>query len=85
MKYKLINNKIIFDKPIKKGKMNIKVFFTRNVDERDTCDLPICTTDGKNTNEYPFIEGVLIGTIHVRQPKLFGLLKGKWEIVEHAN
>jgi hypothetical protein len=87
MKYKLIDNKIIFDKPIKKGKMNIKVFFTRFLDEREATDLPNVTTDSNGTKEYDVssLQPFIIHTIHIRQTRLFGLLKGKWEIVEHAN
>lgn len=84
MKYKYVDNKIIFDKPIKKGKDNIKIYFYRFADERKTTDLPVATTYGNNTREYDMtsLKPVMIHTVHIRQPKLFGLIKGKWEIVD---
>ncbi len=81
IKYKLNKNTIIFNKSIKKGG-NIKVYFHRNIDERETTDLPVATTNTDGEREYNWpIDGEIL-TIQVRQPKLFGLLKGKWEIAE---
>lgn len=72
---------VIFSKPIKKGKDNIKIYFYRNIDERDTYDYPVATTNANGTNKFDWLSGFDIMGINIKQPKLFGLLGNKWEVV----
>lgn len=82
--YKIENDKIIFNQPIK-GKNAIKVYFYRlGLDESTQSDLPICTTDGNGTNEYQWVNGVNILTIHIKKKRLFGLLGYKWLIATNG-
>lgn len=81
MKYRVDGDKIVFDKPIKKGKDNIRVYFYREVDERQATDYPIATANSNGTNTYDWADGVKIFNIDIRIPKFFGLIKGKWERV----
>lgn len=84
MKYTIQKDSIIFDKPIKKGKGNIKIYLTRMLDEREATDLPVATTDGNGTKKYSIksLMPMMINAVHIRQDRLWGLLKGKWQIIE---
>lgn len=74
-KYNLIKNQIIFDKPVRKGKNVIKVYFNRNVDEREQSDYPLAyTSSERNQKIFDWIDGFEIIDIIINQKRFFGLI-----------
>lgn len=80
-KYDKSKEVIVFNRPIKRSEI-IRVYFYREVDERQTIDYPIATANGEGKNELSWFGNFKIFRIEVKKTRLFGLLKSKWEIVE---
>lgn len=76
--FKVKNNKIILPK-LKKG-TEVRVYFSREPKTETT--YPVCTTTIDQTNELSWFEGYDILRIEARKPKLFGIFKSKWFVIE---
>ncbi len=87
MKYNLKDNQIVFDRPLKKTKDGIKIYFYRHPDvKRNKAEYPVAYTDinkGQIKYDLPY-HSIELFEVLVKQPKykLFPFVWYKWEVVE---
>lgn len=82
MKYSIQDNKIILSEKPKKIKNGIKVYSSRDADEREMGDYAILTADLKGKKELGWFEDFNVIKIMIKRPILFGILGYKWELLE---
>lgn len=87
MKFIVTKDSIIIPRTVKKG-TEMRVYFSRSVDERTMSDVPMAHTKVTDVtslrwNELDWTPEYYVLLIEMRRPRFFGIFGREWIKVEH--